>query len=395
MLWNTRPETIYFPVILDLARRATALRPYVVENWQTLAQQLLQADEVEDAIAILADAISNSPTEPALYLTLANAYLRARRVDLAREVLHRAPAVQIDDRKLTIFRLELLMKTGNVKEAAQAATDALALDPTNRDALTTLGRASREHGRPDVMIPFCQEALKLEPGHTYARYQLAVAFAMLGRSEEARQLIDLDKFITVTEVPTPECYVNAEAFEAALGNEIARNLTLRPDPVGTATEGGFQTSRFPQVGDRAVVVLLDLIRSAIDAFAASLPEAPYHPFVAMRPKRAELNAWAVVYPGGGRQSSHIHPHGWLSGVYYVSVPKASCDNLRCGCLVLGTVEIKGLSDHPPWGIRDIRPVPGQLVLFPSYIPHAAIPTRSTDARICIAFDVVPSRPDLP
>jgi putative 2-oxoglutarate-Fe(II)-dependent oxygenase superfamily protein len=53
------------------------------------------------------------------------------------------------------------------------------------------------------------------------------------------------------------------------------------------------------------------------------------------------------------------------------------------------MEIGGLSVDPPWGTREIRPVPGRLVLFPSYVPHATIATGSTDKRICIAFDVTP------
>jgi hypothetical protein len=38
---------------------------------------------------------------------------------------------------------------------------------------------------------------------------------------------------------------------------------------------------------------------------------------------------------------------------------------------------------------EIEPVPGRLVLFPSYVPHATIPPGSSDgARICVTFDVV-------
>jgi hypothetical protein len=63
--------------------------------------------------------------------------------------------------------------------------------------------------------------------------------------------------------------------------------------------------------------------------------------------------------------------------------------------VLGSLEIKGVRVDPPWGIRDIHPVPGRLVMFPSYIPHATIPTKSNEERICISFDVIPVKPDRP
>ena len=47
---------------------------------------------------------------------------------------------------------------------------------------------------------------------------------------------------------------------------------------------------------------------------------------------------------------------------------------------------------PPWETREIEPVPGRLVLFPSYVPHATQPSGLEGERISIAFDVVPTKP---
>lgn len=388
MLWDVPTDTNKLPIVLDLARKATALRPKVAKNWEALARLLLRTGKADEAIVVLTEGISVLGTEPRLHLMLAHAYYHARRFDLMHDVLDHAPVISINDREMTIFRHELLMKTRTGNEIGQAATEVLALDPTNKEALTILGRASRQSGDPEIMIPVCQAALRHEPEHTQARYELAVAFAMLGRSADACRLIDLDQFVTVTELATPEDYANAGAFEAALVSEIARNPTLEPDPIGKATRCGLQTSGLPYPGDRATTLILDLIRCAVDVFEANLIKELDHPFVERRPQRARLNAWAVVYSSNGRQVAHIHSDGWLSGVYYVSAPKTSSDNMRGGCLVLGSLEMDETSINPPWGIRDIRPVPGRLVLFPSYVPHATIPTKSTEGRICISFDVV-------
>jgi Flp pilus assembly protein TadD len=392
MLWHEDLHCgKHMPTIIDLARKATARRPDIVKNWCMLASFLIQAGEDAQAITVLTEAISKLPPDPRLYEMLARAKHQTPRGDFLREVLQRAPAIPIDDRESIISRFALLMKSRIADNGAQVATDTLALDPLNSHALLVLGRVSRNNGRPQVMVPFCRTALERDPGHTRARYELAVAFAMLGRSEQARQLIDLDRFIEVIDLAPPESYATAERFENALASEIACNPTLKPDPVDKATKGGFQTSGLPQPSDRAVCTVLDLIRLAVDGFEVSLPAGLRDPFVTERPKQAWLHAWAVVYPGDGRQMSHIHDDGWLSGVYYVSVPKTSSGNPRAGCLVLGSLEHNGPSVDPPWGTRDIRPVPGRLVLFPSYIPHATIPTKSTDQRICISFDVIPTR----
>jgi uncharacterized protein (TIGR02466 family) len=397
MLWDgpKRGEDNLPPYYINLARKATELRPEIAKNWETLGVCLLKSGENEKAIAVLSEAVSRLPQEPKLHLMLAQAYCRAGRLDTAHEILKGAPTIRSDDRAMSLLRFELLLEVRSGSDARQVASDILALDPTNFEALDIIGKAARNDGRPEIMVPLCRAALALQPGHTFARYQLAFALTMLGRFGEAQQLIDLDHYITVTKLATPDDYPNAEAFEAALANEIALDPTLKPDPIGKATRGGLQTGRLPQDEKGAVGALLGQIRRAVDAFEANLEGGLEHPFVARRPKRGSLDAWAIIYPGEGRQVSHIHRAGWLSGVYYVSLPKTPCLDQRGGCLVLGTLELKDHSLESPWGIRDIHPVPGSLVMFPSYIPHSTVPTKSTETRICIAFDVVPDWLDKP
>jgi hypothetical protein len=362
---NNGDEDKHLPIMIDLSRKATILRPDVASNWEFLAGHFLLEGKYEEAIAVLNNASSKLPTNSKVHLLLAMAYYRARQFERSREILDDAPPVPTDDRETKILRLELLIRLAARKNELETS------------------------------IASCQDVLELDPGHTRARYELAIALAMLGRSDEACQLIDLDQFVTVTDLATPAGYENAKAFEAALVSEISRNPTLRPDPPGKATKSGFQTSaNLPRAGEQAISTLLSVVQSTVDRFEEGLKERLDHPFVAGRPKRARLKAWAVVYPGDGYQTPHIHPSGWLSGVYYVSMPERCSDDLNTGHLVLGTFERAGLTTTPPWGTRNILPVPGRLVMFPSYVPHATIPTRSAAERICISFDVVPVR-DVP
>jgi hypothetical protein len=46
---------------------------------------------------------------------------------------------------------------------------------------------------------------------------------------------------------------------------------------------------------------------------------------------------------------------------------------------------------PPWPVVDVEPVPGRLILFPSYVPHETLPTGSDQTRISVAFDVADVR----
>jgi hypothetical protein len=57
--------------------------------------------------------------------------------------------------------------------------------------------------------------------------------------------------------------------------------------------------------------------------------------------------------------------------------------------MLGTID-PALGVEPPWGVCPVEPVPGRLVLFPSYMPHGTEASACPGDRICVAFDVVPA-----
>lgn len=380
MLWII-PEKNNLAMAMDLHHQALEMDPANLNNYLKLAQILYQRNKNEEAIALLSKALSIFPSEPMPYLLLANFYSRVGKSEFARETLQKVPAIRADNAKMRIFHLELLMLLE--KEIEQIALDTLKIDPINEVAITKLGQLYRKDNRPELIVPICQAALQQKPEHTTARYQLAVAYALLGLADEAKQEMNLDQFISLTTIAPGEGYPTAKAFEEALVDEIMCDPTLQPDPIYKATINGLQTDLlFPQGKNNPLTILMTQLRTAVDKVTrqASLN---------WQPNRVQLNAWAVVYPENGRQRSHFHPGAWLSGVYYVSVPKNNSDDPHRGNLVFGVLELDGNNIDPPWGIKHIKPTPGAMVLFPSYFPHATIPTQSKEARICVAFNVVP------
>lgn len=400
MRWDISADRHKQGLIVDLARKAVALRPDDARQWELFAHALLQMERDDEAAEVLAEAVARLPAVPKLPLMLADIHHRRGRGDLFDRVMCQVPEIPADDPATILYRLELLMKAAAANDAGRIARDILARDPTHDAAMECLGYALK--GSPEAMIPICRAALDRKAGHVQARYELAAAYARLGRPDDARKLIDLDRFVldrfvTVTDLAASGDYADPAAFEGALRDEITRNPTLKPDPAGKATRGGLQTAAdLASTSDGALAALMGLLRSAVDTFVAGLPDRSPNrsgdPFLATRPESAAIHAWAVVYPGEGFQKSHIHYSGWLSGVYYVTAPKLSRgDDLRAGCLALGSLDLPE-GRESPWGIRDIRPAPGRLVLFPSFVPHATLPSKSPEPRICVAFDVVPCVP---
>jgi hypothetical protein len=235
-------------------------------------------------------------------------------------------------------------------------------------------RARRIRGDPAALLALSDSALAADPGASHALHYRAVALALLGRSAEAAEIVDIDRFLARSRLGAP-------AFRTRLKAEIVANPTLRPDPAGHTTRHGLRTLAFPAADDSAAPALLGMIRDAIGGYSAAL--GGDHPFVRARPERAALTAWAILLRGRGRQLLHHHPRPWLTGVYYVDAPGG---RPRPGTIRIG--RLPGWAGiEPPWPVIDIAPEPGTLLLFPSFFPHETLPTGSEAERISVAFDV--------
>lgn len=116
--------------------------------------------------------------------------------------------------------------------------------------------------------------------------------------------------------------------------------------------------------------------------------------------RLKLFGWMNSNPSGGYNAPHTHPGAHWSGVYYISQPRIDEGSS-------GMVEfIDPRNELPHWRIlkastfrskKSIRPVAGEMILFPSYLIHWVHPNQSPEDRITVAFNATFSRskPDAP
>ena len=104
------------------------------------------------------------------------------------------------------------------------------------------------------------------------------------------------------------------------------------------------------------------------------------------PNKYNLNAWFISLKKGGEVTSHIHD-GWLSGVFYVKRPEDKKN-------VKGDIELSSRFKNLPLlkknqNKKTLRIKPGDLLLFPSSLPHRVIPFDMNKERLSIAFDMKP------
>jgi len=93
----------------------------------------------------------------------------------------------------------------------------------------------------------------------------------------------------------------------------------------------------------------------------------------------ELFVWTSVHSRGSGHLTHVHPGSLLSGVYFSQVPSSA------GRLLFEDPR----GPLPPFHDRfTVAPTTGDLVLFPSWLPHQVTATASDESRVSWSFNVL-------
>jgi tetratricopeptide (TPR) repeat protein len=373
--WAEQPTPGQAIATLTLARQAVERRPDLPAPRLALGRALAAVGRKSEAARSLKEAAALFPEDELLAAALVGALAAVGEVDAAL-----AEAQRWKGRPWASRRALRLLTEHSRFEEAKAFEDAVAaLDPSDIDLLEC--RARRLRQEPQRLLLLADGVLARQPSSSHALYYRAIALSQLGRGDEAALTMAMDRFAKTTRVDVPAEYESDQAFRAAVQSEILANPTLCSDPAGYTTQNGLRTGSFPLPHDRACHLLLHAIQSAIGRYAAAL--AGDHAFVRSRPELARMTTWAIVLTGTGHQRLHHHPRPWLTGVYYVSGPHGTGSG---GALRLGV--LPGWSGvEPPWPVREVPPLGGTLVLFPSFIPHETVPTLSAEKRVSVAFDV--------
>jgi uncharacterized protein (TIGR02466 family) len=270
-------------------------------------------------------------------------------------------------------------------------SQALGHNPLNADAFRRLALLAIGEGDPAEAEALADGMLVANRHQTWALTIRAAALMALGDRVGAQDTLGLDRFALEGLLPTPDGWASLADFNRALAAELETHPGLRFERYGTAAVSSWRIDE-PLLQNRSPIFaqLQDELRNVIKTHVESLIGSD-HPFLQARPFCAKLNSWVVLAGSDGHESWHVHPEGWLSGVYYVDAPlSVTSGNTTNGCLefAIQPYDDDGL-DAPPARCRVLRPRPGAFMLFPSCNYHRTRPMNEAGRRICVAFDVVP------
>ena len=402
-------------VAVDLITRAIAIDPDLAEAHSNLGTALRDLGKLEEAVTSYHKALALKPDYADAHNNLGNA----------------------------------LKDLGKPEEAVASYHKALNLKPDLAEAHNNLGNALRDLGKPEEAISSYQKALTLKPDYVNAHNGFGLALRELGRLEDALQIFEsidtpesyahvleclfalgeYDKFYEKqtasarnneisTHVaainafashqlnrsnphpfcPTPLKFVrvcepldgvdDADGFLRDLMDDLQSREAIW-EPPGKTTRHGFQTmsNLFKKPYGR-LVELDRIIKDTIENYRFEFSSENCD-FIRLFPKTLTLSGWFIRLIKGGHQTEHIHSGAWLSGIFYLQMPK--CTDQEEGSIELGLWGYDYPILNKSYPKNRFYPKNGDLILFPSSLFHRTIPFHSDEERMSIAFDLRPTQ----
>ena len=192
--------------------------------------------------------------------------------------------------------------------------------------------------------------------------------------------------VAAVEVP------RADEINQALSTLILKRRAETPS-IQASNAGGWHSDRdILEWGAPWVERLIDLAKGVAGQMTADRQGHTITP-------AWKVQAWANVNTTGHANVCHYHPGSFWSGTYYVADGGCASDHALGGEFEMLDPRGPGPGMYAPalkfagddgasvGGAEIIRPKPGLLLLFPSWLMHQVRPYRGTGTRISIAFNL--------
>ncbi len=346
---------------------------------------LAELGRIEEALDSLSRATAISPDEPEVWARLGQLQAKVARWNDVEHTQRKVLALDPDNARALAELCWALRRLGRLSEAIDAGRRAVAADPDNSLGYNHLTFALLANEDFEAALEVCDACLERHPHDVASLAYKPTALHALGRAEEGARLVDFERLTWLTQVELSDGRLSVAAFNRELAN-IARSSSSRPfDPT--------QTVDILIEPHGVMTTFREMVDQALKHFLSKLPVDPSHPFLRARPEHWEVEGWATRLLQMAPQEHHFHQHGWVSGVYYVTVPDS------IGADGHGRAGFLEFCRFPQYSKRNAKseflalpPRPGMLVLFPSYFYHRVTPFEPAgdEPRISIAFNLIPT-----
>jgi tetratricopeptide (TPR) repeat protein len=386
---NILQQMGHFDEAANAYRRAIARNPIDISSHRELNNLLYRLGRNEDFLRSYDEAFARHPEAGILAFAKAMFLFRLERFDEARDGFERAIAIHPDSASALMGLGLTQARQGEFLSAIRAHESSVALDPGNASAWSNFAETLLRARDPKKALEAADRAIALDPLDQGALANWGLALRALDDTRE-EDLNDYERLVQVFELPPPDGFSDHASFHAALNSYLDRLHLDQREPFDQSLRGGTQTlDNIFGKGHDLIERLRARIDDAVMTYIARMKQDESHPL--LRRRRAGFaysGSWSSRLRDCGFHTNHVHPKGWISSAYYIALPDAVEDAVqKQGWLQFGEPAFDAGFKQPVR--RAIKPVPGTLVLFPSYMWHGTVPFHAQAARTTIAFDAVP------
>ena len=111
-------------------------------------------------------------------------------------------------------------------------------------------------------------------------------------------------------------------------------------------------------------------------------------FIKNWPEKYELSAWMISMKTGGFLKSHNHQYGWITGSFYLQIPKYNDKYNDPGNIAFSYQGPRYPNKNKDFNLTIQKIETRDICIFPSSLFHHTIPFESSEERICFVFDLV-------
>ncbi|KAA5804434.1 hypothetical protein F1654_00010 [Alkalicaulis satelles] len=404
------------------ARRAIAMGLKAAETRLVLARALMNTGDLDGAAGAFDAACAANPfLSDAQYERCQLIWMRTGDRSEALKPLERDRTARPGSGPLDFVRARVLEYTGDMDAACQAIEALASREPGNVLLQCQAAHMLNQHGRTQAALARARRAMELAPDQFVALEAWTNACLAAGDSAGARdgasrmlalapdnqqavnlqamvwrmtgdarfgEVYDYDSFVRAQTIDAPPGWSSRADYLKDLAAELKAAHPYAAHPFGQSVRHGSQRPDILSVQTPAIQAFRTAMSPLVDAYIDGLG-AGADPLRRRRSAQWRIHGiWSVWLPPGGFHADHVHPQGWLSSAFYVELPSAVDSGGREGWIRFGE---SGIPAAPAQTAQHwVRPEPGMLVLFPSYMWHGTVPFGGKEARLTMAMDIVPA-----
>ncbi|WP_269608952.1 tetratricopeptide repeat protein [Prochlorococcus marinus] len=428
-------------------RKAIQLNPNFAEAYSNLGGILIYLGKLQDAELSLRKAIEIKPDYAEAYYNLGNILIDLGKLEEAELSLRKAIEVK-PDYAMAHANLGTIMKDlGNLQEAEIFTLKAIEINSDLAQAHYNLGIILEDLGKSKESLRHWIKAAELKPkdekliiglAHNLCygnKYELALKYLSKNQSNSSQSvylgcLLSLDRekefnekykvlyekkvcnadiggivahanIIYGKQYESHFCNesikyvlidkINEELFsESNLNQLIAYNkMSKKEGKSQVLLSNGIQTSgNLFSLDYSFIKAMKKALEMKIEQYKQKFKDSGQG-FINNWPESYELRSWMISMKTGGFLKSHNHEYGWITGSFYLQIPKYNDNkNDDSGNIAFSYQGPRYPNKDKNFNLTVKKLETRDICIFPSSLFHHTIPFESSEERICFVFDLV-------